>query len=189
MKTFNIIICGTGGQGIITLLKILTKAALIEGFNVKSSELHGLSQRGGSVKTHIKIGKKIFSPLILPGQADFLLGLEAQETLRAKNFANSNTVFLVNKHLIPIPGANLKLNEIENNIRNISKQAYFVDAISITQKKLKNSMVAGVFLLAYASYKNFIPVSLKSITQSIKQIIKPEYQEINQKAIELAKKF
>jgi len=59
-KDFNLIIVGTGGQGLITLLQILAEAALIEGYEVKTSELHGLSQRGGSVEVHIRFGKKFF---------------------------------------------------------------------------------------------------------------------------------
>lgn len=74
-KNFNIIIAGIGGQGVITLTRILANAALLDGYDVKTSELHGLSQRGGSVETHIRFGKKIYSPLIMPGQADLVIDL------------------------------------------------------------------------------------------------------------------
>ena len=87
-KNFNIVIVGTGGQGLITLLQILAEAALIEKFDVKTSELHGLSQRGGSVEVHIRFGKKIHSPLVAQASADLILALEAQETLKASTFAN-----------------------------------------------------------------------------------------------------
>lgn len=192
MKTFNIIICGIGGQGILTLLKIMSNAALVEGFNVKSSELHGLSQRGGSIIVHVKIGREIYSPLILPGQADLVLGIEAREALRNVKFSNPNTIFLVNKYITPLSGDNLTIKKIENNIRSISNQAYFIDATSITKRELKNPVVAGMFLLAYAGFKKFIPVSYNSIAQSTKEVIGsdfPKYLEVNKKTVELVKKF
>ncbi|MBU2635317.1 2-oxoacid:acceptor oxidoreductase family protein, partial [Patescibacteria group bacterium] len=82
-RTFNIVISGTGGQGLITLLQIIAEAALVEGLDVKTSELHGLSQRGGAVETHIRFGKKIYSPLVSLGSADLILSLETLESLRA----------------------------------------------------------------------------------------------------------
>ncbi len=122
------VIVGTGGQGVITVLRILAEVALIEGYDVKTSELHGLSQRGGSVEVHIKFGNKIHSPLVAQGKADLILGLEMQECLKSCYFvhphtkreqdakgtkidkvssrygvgANSKTSFLINDYLIPI---------------------------------------------------------------------------------------
>jgi len=93
-KPFNIIITGVGGQGVITLTQIIAEAALIEGKDVKTSELHGLSQKGGSVQTHIRFGKKVYSPLIAEGKADLILSLEIIEGLRKINYANSKTNFL-----------------------------------------------------------------------------------------------
>ena len=105
-KNFNIIISGVGGQGLITITKILAKAALIDGFDVKTSELHGLSQRGGSVETAIRFGHKIDSPLIRQGGADLIISLELQEALRACYYASkdSKTMFLINDFVKPIPG-------------------------------------------------------------------------------------
>ncbi|MDP2967041.1 MAG: 2-oxoacid:acceptor oxidoreductase family protein, partial [bacterium] len=97
---FNMLIVGTGGQGQITLLQVLAEAALIENLDFKSSELHGLSQRGGSVEVHIRFGKQIYSPMVSAGKADLILGLEMQESLMAANFAGLKTNFLVNKYII-----------------------------------------------------------------------------------------
>ena len=92
---FNIVIVGTGGQGLITLLQIIAEAALASGFDVKTSELHGLSQRGGSVEVHIRFGKKIYSPMVPQGKADLIVALEMQESLKASYFANRKTTFLI----------------------------------------------------------------------------------------------
>jgi len=126
---FNIVIAGTGGQGVITLLQLMLEAAMIEGYDVRSSELHGLSQRGGSVEVHIRLGKKIYSPMVAKGRADFILGLEMQEILRKSVFANSKTKFLVNKKIIPIPLAkNLTEQEVLDNLKKISKNIEIVEA-------------------------------------------------------------
>ena len=73
MKPFNIVIAGTGGQGIITLISIINEAIFIDGYDIKSSELHGLSQRGGGVEAFIRFGKKVYSPLFSFGKADLVL--------------------------------------------------------------------------------------------------------------------
>jgi len=65
LEQFNIVIAGTGGQGLITLLQVISEAAMAEGYDIRTSELHGLSQRGGSVEVHIRFGKKIYSPLVV----------------------------------------------------------------------------------------------------------------------------
>jgi len=191
MKNFNTIICGVGGQGIITLLKIMANAALADGFDVKSSELHGLSQRGGSVKTHLKIGKDISSPLIIPAETNLILGLEIQEALRAKNFAGPQTAFVINKHLIPIQGSKIKQNQIEIYLKKeISpKNLHLIDATSMARKELNSPVLAGVLLLGYASYKKILPLSKKAIIKGIKKVIGPQYLSSNQKALELAKKL
>ena len=106
VKQFNLVIVGTGGQGQITLLEVLAEAALVEGYDIRTSELHGLSQRGGSVEVHIRFGREIYSPLIPQGNGDLILALEIQESLRGFYFANNQTVLLVNDYFSPIFGVN-----------------------------------------------------------------------------------
>jgi len=86
---------GVGGQGIIKASQLLGWAALYDGYHVKKSEVHGMSQRGGSVESHVRFGKKIFSPLIGEGQADFLLCFHADEHPRLKPFLKKDGVDLV----------------------------------------------------------------------------------------------
>ncbi|MFA5043600.1 MAG: 2-oxoacid:acceptor oxidoreductase family protein [Kiritimatiellia bacterium] len=79
MKTTNIVIAGLGGQGVLTSSDILAEAAFITGLDVKKSELHGMSQRGASVSSDVRFGRRIFSPMVPQGQADFLMVLEATQ--------------------------------------------------------------------------------------------------------------
>ncbi len=186
---FNMMIVGTGGQGQITLLQILAEAALLEGYDLKTSELHGLSQRGGSVEVHIRFGKKIYSPMVAQGKADLILGLEMQEALKNYYFANPKTIFLVNKQINPIPLVkNLTEEEILENLKKISKNIFLVQASEICQKELGTNVVAGIYLISLAAFKKLMPIKPESILKTIKKIIPAKYLELNLKTFDLAKK-
>ncbi len=186
-NNFNIIITGVGGQGVVTLLSILDQAALIEGNDVKSSELHGLSQRGGSVETHVKFGEKVYSPLVFNGQADLIIGLEMLEGLRAVYRASAKTKFLVNDHFMPFIGS-LTKEDISNKLKNNLKDKLFlVPASEICTKELGNEVVSGIYLLGYASFNNLIPLRPESIERAIEKIVPGKYLELNKKAFLLSK--
>lgn len=195
-KDFNLIIAGIGGQGLLTLLGILSETAVLEGKDVKTSELHGLSQRGGSVEVHIKIGKEIFSPLISQGQADLIIALEWQEALKACYYASKvkGTVFLVNEFFVPVFGKRLpekisptKKKEFLKNLEKFSKKIILLPAFDICQKEVGTSVTAGVFLLALAFHKKLIPLKEKSALKALEKVIPRDYLELNLKTFHLAK--
>lgn len=187
---FNIVIVGTGGQGLITLLEIISESALIEGYDIKTSELHGLSQRGGSVEVQARFGKKIFSPMVSRGKADLILGLEMQECLKAAYFASPKTTFLINKHIVPIPlQKSLSEDQVLNNLKKISKNITLIPASEICQKEFGTGVTAGIYLLSLASFKKLILLKPNSILKAIKKIIPEKYLELNRKTFELAKKY
>ena len=189
MKQFNLAIVGTGGQGQITLLQILAEAAFFEGYDLKTSELHGLSQRGGSVEVHLRLSKRAYSPLVPQGKADLILGLEMQEALKAYPFASSKTTFLVNKQIIPIPLVkNLTEEEVLKNLKKISKKIILVPAAEICKKELGKEVVAGIYLISLASFKKLIPLKPTSILKAIRKTVPEKYLESNQKTFELARK-
>ncbi len=188
LENFNIVIVGTGGQGLITLLQVLAEAALAEGYDVRTSELHGLSQRGGSVEVHVRFGKKIYSPLVSQGKADVILGLEMQESLKGIYFANPTTKFLVNKFIIPIPLKKpLSENEVLVSLKKISKNVNLIPSADICRKKLGADVVSGIYLLSLAVFKKIIPLKPNSLLKTIKKIIPEKYLELNFKAFELAR--
>lgn len=186
-EKFNMIIAGTGGQGLITLLQIIAEAALLEGKEVRTSELHGLSQRGGSVDVHIRFGRSIHSPLISEREASLILSLEAQEALRNLSFSNEKTVFLANKKTIPIPSEKvISLEKIEKELRKISEEVFVVSASEICEKELKNEVVAGIYLLGFGVSKGLIPLKSESVLEAIKKTVPKKYLELNKKAFNLA---
>ena len=165
-KDFNIVIVGTGGQGLITLLRVLAETAMISNYEIRTSELHGLSQRGGSVEVHIRFGEKIHSPLVKKGDADIVIALESQEALRAIPFANKETIFLINNNPSPAP-------KILNSI--------VVSASDICKKEFGTDVVAGFYLMVYALSKKMIPLEMEFLEKAIKKTIPKKYLELNLK--------
>lgn len=182
-KNFNLIITGVGGQGLITLLQIIDEAAFFEGYDVKSSELHGLSQRGGSVLAHIRFGKKIYSPLIERGGADLIISLELLEGLRESVFANQKTNILINKNMMPFLGG---LPEEEILEKLPKENLYLVPASQICREKLSKEVVSSIYLLGCAVFKNLIPLKEESVVKAIEKIIPEKYRDLNIKAFKLA---
>ncbi|MDP3882804.1 MAG: indolepyruvate oxidoreductase subunit beta [Candidatus Staskawiczbacteria bacterium] len=188
METFNLIITGVGGQGIVTLVSILDEACLIEGYDVKSSELHGLSQRGGSIITHVRFGKKVYSPMVLRGSADLIISSELLETLRDAEFTGPKTIFLVNNHKVGFEGylPEAKITEFLNKITK--HNLHLVMASEVCKKELGRDVLAGVYLLGYAVYKKLIPLQPESVLKAIEAVVPEKYKDINIKAFNLAKK-
>jgi indolepyruvate ferredoxin oxidoreductase beta subunit len=105
-KTTNILLCGVGGQGILLASEVISSACLKAGYDVKQSEVHGMAQRGGSVVSHIRFGRKVYSPLIEPGGADIVASFELLEALRYLPYMNRNTRVIVNmQRILPAPVA------------------------------------------------------------------------------------
>ena len=185
-KNFNIIINGVGGQGVITLLSLIDEAASVQGYDVRSSELHGLSQRGGSVETHIRFGKKVHSPLISNGKVDLIISLEMLEALRETAKSGKDTNFLVNEYVSPFIGS-LDKDEIKNQLSVIKNRLYLVPASEVCKEKLQNEVVSTIYLLGYAVYKNLIPLSEESVLKAIENTVLEKYRDLNIKAFKLAK--
>lgn len=183
-KNFNIVIQGVGGQGVITLVSILDEAAFAEGFDVKSSELHGLSQRGGSVEVHVRFGKRIFSPLVK--KADLIIGLELTEGLRGCKFAGKDTIFLVNDNLIPFMGG-ISEKEAKDKLNQVTDNLHLVSASQICKKELSSDMVSGIYLLGYAAHKKLIPIKPEHFLKAIEKMMPEKYLDLNIKAFHLAK--
>ena len=101
---FDLVIVGVGGQGTLLASKILGRLALTEDCGVKVSEVHGMSQRGGSVITHVRVGDEVYSPIVAMGEADYLLSFEQLEAARAASFLKEGGVAIVNTQVIwPMP--------------------------------------------------------------------------------------
>ena len=101
MKNTNVVLAGLGGQGVLTAADILAEAAFLAGLDVKQSEIHGMSQRGGSVISEVRFGRKVFSPMVPSGQADFLVVLEASQMDINRPVLRKNGLLIMPAHIAP----------------------------------------------------------------------------------------
>jgi len=190
ISQFNLVIVGVGGQGLLTLLQILNEAALKEDYEVKSAEVHGLSQRGGSIEVYCRFGKDIFSPLVKKGGANLIISLETQEVLRSIHFSSKETTFLINNFFVPIPDQNTpKIEEISKILEKFSKKIILIPASDTCKKEFGTDVIAGIYLLGYAISKNLIPLKSNSMISAIKKVIPEKYLDLNLKTFHFAKKF
>lgn len=188
-QTFNIIICGIGGQGLITLLRVMSESALLSGFDVKTSELHGLSQRGGSVSVNLRFGEEVYSPVISKREADLIICLESQESLKAIEYSKKEAVFLINKYQSPTLSLSVSEKEVKNTLERIGRKFTFIEASDICQKELQNSVLAGTYLLGYALHKGFIPLKRDIVEKAMKKLMKEKYVSSSIKVLDLAEQY
>ena len=182
----NIIICGVGGQGTVLAAKVLSQAAISNGERVLSAETIGMAQRGGSVVSHVRIGEDVYSPLVPQGQADVLIAFEAAEAVRNIAFLKKGGSVIVNKKVVQPVTASLSGKAFDENemISYLEKVAGNVIAVDTDQacKDLGSSKVVNMVLLGAASKSGLI--SKEELKAALKTLVKPEFYELNVKAIE-----
>lgn len=186
-KNFNIVITGVGGQGLITLLDVISRAAFDKGLDIKTSELHGLSQRGGSVSVYIRFGKKVYSPMVPKAQANLILALEFQEALNGLEFANKDTAFVINNYQTPTLAESASFKQVEDNIKLATSKIFAMPFSTICEKELDNSVVVGMAMLGFAILKEVFPLTKEEIIGAIKETMPEKFWELNSKALELIK--
>lgn len=177
LRTINVIICGVGGQGVSTIANILSTALFYEGFDVKKSEIIGMSQRGGSVNVHVRCGSRIYSPVIEMGTADYILSLENLEALRYVSYLKKGGVIIINDYQL-LPLSVLHNNNIDfketlfksntNKQINIDQISAYQTSLSLGDVKMMNMIMLG--RLAYylgGRYDNW----KKAISDNVKQKI------------------
>jgi indolepyruvate ferredoxin oxidoreductase beta subunit len=171
----NIILSGVGGQGILTIAAALDTAALIENLNIKQSEVHGMSQRGGAVQSHVRISdKEIFSDLIPEGKADLILSVEPMELLRYMPFLKKKGWIITDSKPF-INTANYPDQEqIYDQIKKHPNHV-IVNATDLA-KEIGNSKMANMVLLGAASH--IIPLTEESLVKSINKLFKHKSEKL-----------
>lgn len=151
-KIINILLVGVGGQGTILASKVLTHAALAQGYEVKMSEIHGMAQRGGSVVTQVRMGENVYSPVIEPGEADYIVAFEQLEAYRWAHFLKKDGVMIVNtQKIVPLTvliGAQSYPQDILADLKNRVERYLELDglklAIEAGSAKATNVVLMGV---------------------------------------------
>jgi len=181
----SIKLVGVGGQGTILATKILCSALIDAGYDVKMSEIHGMSQRGGSVSSEIRFGDKVYSPVIEKGHADILVAFEQMEAARYMNYLKKDGVLIVNdfciNSMVTLSG---KVPYPKEILETLQKQVdtIIIDAHSLAEE-LGNPKVMNVIMLG--AIVNVMNVENLDFVQAIKDNVKPQYIDINIKALEV----
>ena len=183
--TKNIMIVGVGGQGTLLASRILGNALISEGFDVKVSEVHGMSQRGGSVVTYVKYGEKVYSPIVDKGTADLILAFELLEAYRALPYLKQGGRIIVNTQKIdPMPvitGAMTYPEDIESKLSAVA-DTVTVDARALAEQA-GNIKAVNVVLIGIAARNTDIPYG--KWVDVIKSTVPQKFLEVNLKAFEL----
>lgn len=184
-EKFNMMLVGVGGQGLITLTQLMGQLALLDGSEFRSSELHGLSQRGGSVSIHVRFGKKIDSPLITPGDLDLGLALESQESLACGHYASEETEILINEYQTPTLAESVSNEEAMKRLRKITDRLKLIPATQLCKRELDNGIVAGIFMLGYAFKRDHFSFNPDLFEKAVEEQLPERFWELNKEAFEL----
>ncbi len=186
----NLEIVGVGGQGILLASKVLGRAALDKGLDVWMSEVHGMAQRGGVVVTTVKIGEKVYSPLIGDGDADVILGFEPVETYRAMKKASEKTWIVTNTApIVPFTVSSgkqeyPKLEHVFDSIQKVSDKVVKIDAKELAEEA-GAAIAQNIVMLGALTATGVIPFSKEEMQKSIRNSVPERFVDVNLKAFEL----
>ncbi len=179
-KVMNLFLCGVGGQGILLASEIISSACMNAGFDVKQSEVHGMAQRGGSVISHIRFGKKVHSPLIELGNADIVVSFEILEALRYLPYMNKETKVIVNtQKILPAPvatGMDTYPADILDQLGQRGLPVFPVNAFDIAQSMGETRAVNMVLVGALSA---FMPLDEKAFMLAIEKRIPEKIRKLN----------
>jgi indolepyruvate ferredoxin oxidoreductase beta subunit len=185
---FNILVAGVGGQGNLVCGRVLAEAAVLSDLRPVVGDTFGASRRGGSVLTHIRIGRTDWAPLIPKGEVDILLGLEPLETLRAAStYAGARTITIVSQTKIPTVASTGKITTypslelIFESLNNLCKQVIILDAEE-TLTRIGSMKMLNSFILGALGVLDESPLSLEVIRESLQSIF--GYESVNMAAFD-----
>ena len=186
METKNIMIVGVGGQGTLLASKLLGRLLLGKGFDVKVSEVHGMSQRGGSVVTYVRWGDRVYSPIIDKGQADCILSFELLEAARYTEYLKQGGRIIVNSQQVnPMPvvaGMAAYPENLEKKLEALDIKVDAIDALALAEKAGSSKAVNLVLMGKLAEHFDF---TQEEWMDAIEHSVPVKFLELNKKAFEL----
>jgi len=191
MKKLDLLITGVGGQGVILASNIISEAALAAGYDIKKTDTLGMAQRGGSVLSHVRIGRQVYSPLIKEGDVDIMLALEKLEAARWSHYLRVGAVAIVNNHTLPPPSVSLGNEqyppdaEVTELLKRRSGYIYFINATS-RARELGDARTFNVFLLGCISV--FTPFRLDIWKKAIARCVPAKVEKLNYAAFDEGRK-
>jgi len=184
----NILLSGVGGQGIILASDIMTEVFLASGFDVKKSEVHGMAQRGGSVTSHVRFGRKVYSPIIKQGEVDILFSFEQLEGLRWLNYVKPDGVIVLNNHTINPPAVNLGQMEYPGDIPGIiRKQFDKFHLVEGTKLALEAGNIRAANVVLLGAISKLFDLGEVPWVEAILRHLPPRLHEVNKKAFAMGR--
>ncbi len=188
METKSIMIVGVGGQGSLLASRLLGNVLLAQGYDVKVSEVHGMSQRGGSVVTYVRYGDKVYSPVIEKGEADAVISFELLEAARCLPYLKKGGHLITSTQQIdPMPvitGAAAYPEDLTEKLAAAGADLVAVDALTLAEQA-GTSKAANVVLMGVLASKMDFPEELWQ--NALEQCVPAKFLELNKKAFELGK--
>ncbi len=188
MKTKNIMIVGVGGQGSLLASKLLGRLLLTRGYDIKVSEVHGMSQRGGSVVTYVRYGEKVYSPVIDKGEADFIVSFELLEAARWTEYLKADGRIIVNTQQInPMPviiGAAEYPEKLAEKIKAAGLELDAFDALKLAEEAGSSKAVNIVLMGRLSKYFDFTE---EEWLDAIEKSVPAKFLELNKKAFKLGR--
>jgi indolepyruvate ferredoxin oxidoreductase beta subunit len=184
-KKLDFLFAGVGGQGTILASNIVSEVGIRCGYDVKKSEVHGMSQRGGAVESHVRWAEKVYSPLIEEGCADYLLAFEMLEAARWPHYLAPDSIAMINYHRVMPPSVNLgqdkypEEKEIEAILTGAGGRVLWVEGASKAEE-LGNPALAGVVLLGVLSTRLDEPA--ETWLQVVADLVPAKFKDLNVKA-------
>ena len=190
METRNIVLVGVGGQGILLAAEVMSEVFRREGLDVKKSEIHGMAQRGGVVSSHVRVGSKVYSPIIEDGDADIMLSFEIMEALRWEFFLKPGAV-LVTSNMRMVPpicnsGEIVYPDDVADQLLVHRPEAKILDVLT-TLKEVGNPKVTNVIMLGVLSTMMEIPET--TWLDVIREAVPPKVVDVNVAAFESGRKL
>jgi indolepyruvate ferredoxin oxidoreductase, beta subunit len=192
MKTVNVSLVGVGGQGIILTADLLAKTASLAGYDVKKSEIHGMSQRGGSVTSQVRFGSSVASPIIQEGTADVLVSFDKLEALRNKSIlAAGGTAFVNDAYLTPVTvssGQMPDVADLDARLKAAFPKLVLVDAMKVATEGAGNARTMNMVIAGALSA--FCPFEESIWHDALKELLtgpKAKLLDVNLKAFSLGR--
>ena len=186
MKTTSIMIVGVGGQGSLLASKLLGRLLTDEGYDVKVSEVHGMSQRGGSVVTYVRFGEKVYSPIVTAGEADFIIAFEKLEAARYAPFLKSDGKIIVNTQEIdPMPVIIGAAEYPKDVLSELSAKGLSVEALDALTPAVEAGSAKAVNIVLIGRFAKYFDIPKEKWIAAIENTVNPKFVEMNKKAFEL----
>jgi indolepyruvate ferredoxin oxidoreductase beta subunit len=186
MKTVSIMIVGVGGQGTLLASKLLGRLLMGEGYDVKVSEVHGMSQRGGSVVTYVRYGDKVYSPVITEGEADFIIGFEKLEAARyVSALAKDGRMIVTTQEIDPMPVIIGKAEYPSDVLEKISANGITVDSFDALSMAEQAGSSKAVNIVLMGRLAKYMSIEKEKWLEAIENTVPEKFKEMNLRAFEL----